>query len=235
MKRLILLCGLAMASSASVSHSNPWSILEGSTLLDGTETASYVAGYMFSGKEWEATSSQISLRCVEGNLQMNIIGDSDLILFESAEENPTIEFLVQAGSDLTSFNASVNPEQRYNLVMARIHEGASLIRFLTKHDGTSAKVQLPLAKTGGAEVRELSLENFKATTEVIINTCGPIAQWQPQKLEASPAVQPIDDAELDFETALAIGIAQELVETLILEQGVPYEQVIEALGKLVDE
>ena len=94
---------------------------------------------------------------------------------------------------------------------------------------------MPLAKTGGAEVRELSLENFKATTEVIINTCGPIAQWQPPEPEASPAVKLIVDAELDFEIALAIGIAQELVETLILEQGVPYEQVIEALGKLVDE
>ena len=235
MKRFILFCGLAMASSASVSHSNPWSILEGSTLLDGTETASYVAGYMFSGKEWEATSSQVSLRCIDGNLQMHVIGDSDLIQFEAAEENPTIEFLVRAGSDLTSFNASVNPEQRYNLDMARIHKGASLVRFLAKHDGASARVQLPLAKTGGAEVRELSLEDFKATTEVIINTCGPIAQWQPPEPEASPAVKLIVDAELDFEIALAIGIAQELVETLILEQGVPYEQVIEALGKLVDE
>ena len=234
MKRLILLCGLAMASIVPVSHSNPWSILEGSTLLDGTESASYVAGYMFSGKEWEYTSSQISLRCADGNLQMHIVGDSDLIRFESAKENPTVEFLVQAGSDLTSFKASVNPES-IHLEQARIHEGASLIRFLARHDGTSAKVQLPLAKTGSAEVRELSLENFKATTDVIINTCGPIAQWQPPQPEASAAIQPIDDAELDFETAIAIGIAQELVETLILEQGVPYEQVIEALGKLVNE
>ena len=234
MKRLILLCGLAMASSASVSHSNPWSILEGSTLLDGTESASYVAGYMFSGREWEYTSSQISLRCADGNLQMHIVGDSDLIRFEAAEENPTVEFLVQAGSDLTSFKASVNPES-IQLEKARIHEGASLVRFLAKHDGSSARVQLPLAKTGGAEVRELSLEDFKATTEVIINTCGPIAQWQPPQPEASPAIQPIDDAELDFETALAIGIVQQVVETLILEQGVSYEQIIEALGKLVDE
>ena len=162
---------------SSPTLANPWKVYEGSTLLDGTVTATSVSGYMFSGKEYESTSSRVSLKCEDSKLLMHIVGDSDLLTKEKAQESPTIEFIFKAGSKLATFKASI--ENEYSSVWARVHNGTDLLDFLRFYDGGSAKVQLPVARTGIPEVRRLSLKNFVKTTDLILATCGPLDAWEP--------------------------------------------------------
>ena len=161
---------------SSPTLANPWKVYEGSTLLDGTVTATSVRGYMFHGKEY-VTSSQVSLICRNNKLLMHIIGDSDLLTKEKAQESPTIEFIFKAGSKLATFKASI--ENEYSSDWARVHNGTDLLDFLRFYDGGSAKVQLPVARTGIPEVRRLSLKNFAKTTDLILATCGPLDAWEP--------------------------------------------------------
>ena len=160
---------------------NPWKVYEGSTLLDGTVTATRVSGYMFSGKEYESTSSQVSLKCRNNELLMHIVGDSDLLTKEKAQENPTVEFIFKASSKLATFKATIESGS-YNRESARVHNGKKLLEFLWPHDGSFAQVQLPVAKTGIPEVRKLSLVNIVKTTGLAITTCGPLDAWEPDKI-----------------------------------------------------
>ena len=163
---------------SSPTLANPWKVYEGSTLLDGTVTATSVSGYMFSGKEYESTSSQVSLECRNNELLMYIIGNSDFLGRKKAQESPTIEFIFKAGSKLATFKASIIVSG-YSSDRARVHNGTDLLNFLRFYDGGSAKVQLPVAKTGIPEVRRLSLKNFVKTTDLILATCGPLDAWEP--------------------------------------------------------
>ena len=162
---------------SSPTLANSWRVYEGSTLLDGTVTATRVSGYMFSGKEYESTSSQVHLECEDSKLLMHIVGDSALLTKEKAQESPTIEFIFKAGSKLATFKATIVSEISSN--WARVHNGTDLLDFLRFYDGGSAKVQLPVARTGIPEVRRLSLKNFVKTTDLILATCGPLDAWEP--------------------------------------------------------
>jgi hypothetical protein len=162
---------------SSPTLANPWTVREGSTLLDGTVTATRVSGYMFSGKEYESTSSQVHLECEDSKLLMHIIGDSDFLREKKAQESPTIEFIFKAGSKLATFKATIT--NAYSRDWARVHNGTDLLDFLRFYDGGSAKVQLPVARTGIPEVRRLSLKNFVKTTDLILATCGPLDAWEP--------------------------------------------------------
>jgi len=162
---------------SSPTLANPWTVYEGSTLLDGTVTATGVSGPMVSGKGYDR-SSRVSLECVDSKLLMHIIGDSDFLTKEKAQESPTIEFIFKAGSKLATFKATIVNE----IIMgnwARVHNGTDLLDFLRFYDGGSAKVQLPVARTGIPEVRRLSLKNFVKTTDLILATCGPLDAWEP--------------------------------------------------------
>lgn len=218
-------------------NANPWKVQEGSTLLDGTETATYVAGYMFSGKEYEFTSSQVNLRCMDEELVMNIVGDSDLLSRDTAEKSPTIEFVFKVGEDLVSFEATLeNP--KWARESARVHDGPKLLEYLRWHDGQIARVQLPVAKTGIPEVRELSLENVVSVSDVILNTCGPMEVWNFSNIGAGGNTEQKpekdDEPPMDLETALSVGLAQKLVEVLIKEKGIELEQIVQALEPLSD-
>lgn len=231
-RKAAIVISLFLASGVSA---NPWTVVEGSTLLDGTETATYVAGYMFSGAEYEYTSSQINLRCIDETLEMSVIGDGDLISATKAEQNPTITFVFKVGEELVSFDAAVdNP--RWSRERARVHEGPQLLEYLRQHDGESVQVQLPVARTGVPEVRKLSLENVTAVTDLILATCGPLETWGPPEGDAVESVATekarANETPIDLETAISIGLAQKVVETLIKEKGVKFEQIIQALGPL---
>ena len=223
---------------ASATFANPWEVREGSTLLDGTKTATYVSGYMFSGKSYETTSSQINLRCKNSELLMYIVGDSDLLSRETGRNNPTIEFSVKAENEVTSFSATVESVD-YGRERARVHNGPELLEFLRRHAGKSAQVQLPVARTGVPEVRKLSLIDIAKTTDLALSTCGPLETWElikaapetpmeaPSPLAGKPAIS--------FETALSVGLAQKIVEELIGNQDVTLEQIVEALKPLMTE
>lgn len=220
---------------ATVTSANPWEVRAGSTLLDGTKTATYVAGHMFLGKDYEMTSSQLSLRCVEDELVMDIIGNSDLLTKAKAEDDPTIEVLFKVGSELVSFEATI-VSLDWGRERARVHNGPGLMEFLRQHDGDAAQVQLPVASTGIPEVRKLSLENFRETTDLVLATCGPIEVWEiaaAAPLAETENSEPTSDAApMDLETALSVGIAKKLVEELIRNQKVSIEEIVEALGPL---
>ncbi len=224
---------LVFASSAIA---NPWKVQEGSTLLDGTETATRVAGYMFSGKEYEMTSSQVLLSCEDQQLEMIIVGDSELLKKEAAEENPNVDFMFKAGDELISVQATIESVD-WNREQARVHNGPGLLEFLRKYDGGSAEVQLPVARTGVPEVRKLSLENIASTTDLVLATCGPLKVWEAaETAKVEPAEKPevpSNKPPQDIETALSVGLAQQIVETLIADNGVTIEQIVEALEPLL--
>lgn len=231
MKDLFTAATVAAIISTSTVHANPWKIQEGSTLLDGTETASRVSSHMFSGKEYETTSAQILLSCMEGALEMDVVGDSDFLTRDQFVVNPVLDIMVKAGPDVETFSASV--PSTYNLSHARIHDGPRLLALLRTRDGDTekAKVQLPVARTGVPEVRSLSLENVEATSDVILATCGPLEMWTPD----GPVIEDKDEEPaLDLMTRLSVGVAQKIVETLIVEQGVTVEEITEALKPLID-
>ena len=161
---------------SSPTLANSWKVYEGSTLLDGTVTATGVYGRMVSGKGYDR-SSRVGLRCEDSKLLMHIVGDSALLTKEKAQESPTIEFIFKAGSKLATFKATIVSEISSN--WARVHNGTDLLDFLRFYDGGSAKVQLPVARTGIPEVRRLSLKNFVKTTDLILATCGPLDAWEP--------------------------------------------------------
>ena len=161
---------------SSPTLANSWRVYEGSTLLDGTVTATGVYGRMVSGKGYDR-SSRVGLRCEDSKLLMHIVGDSALLTKEKAQESPTIEFIFKAGSKLATFKATIVSEISSN--WARVHNGTDLLDFLRFYDGGSAKVQLPVARTGIPEVRRLSLKNFVKTTDLILATCGPLDAWEP--------------------------------------------------------
>ena len=161
---------------SSPTLANSWRVYEGSTLLDGTVTATGVYGRMVSGKGYDR-SSRVGLRCEDSKLLMHIVGDSALLTKEKAQESPTIEFIFKAGSKLATFKATIESEISSN--WARVHNGTDLLDFLRFYDGGSAKVQLPVARTGIPEVRRLSLKNFVKTTDLILATCGPLDAWEP--------------------------------------------------------
>lgn len=214
---------------------NPWKVLDGSTLLDGTETATYVAGYLFSGKDYEFTSSQINLRCVDEELVMSIVGDSDLLTKAKARANPTIDFIIKAGSELASFKATIGNVD-YSLERARVHNGPGLLELLRLHDGSSSQVQLPVARTGIPEVRKLSLENVVKTTDLVLSTCGPLEVWE-VAATLTPTKEPTtstSEPPIDLETTLRVGLAQKLVEELIRNQNVAFDKIVEALEPLVN-
>lgn len=222
---------IAATITSSMAYANPWEIKEGSTLLDGKETASRVSGHMFSGKEYEYTSSQMLLVCEEGALQMEVAGDGPMLTREQFAANPTLDIMVKAGSDVETFSVSVS--SKYNLEIARIHDGPRLLALLRNNDGDTVKaqVQLPVARTGVPEVRSLSLENVVSTTDVIIATCGPLGMWTPD----GPVAEVKDEEPaLDLTKGLSVGVAQEIVEVLILEKGITIEAIVEALKPLGD-
>jgi hypothetical protein len=229
MKKFFIATTVVSIITTSTAYANPWKIQEGSILLDGTEAASIVAGYMFSGEEYEVTSSQIRLACSEGTLEMDVVGDSDLLTREQFAVDPVLDVMVKAGPNVETFKASVPSE--YGLTRARIHDGPRLLDLLRTHDGSAekAKVQLPVARTGVPEVRSLSLENVKVTSSVILATCGPLDMWTPD-----PPVEVVKDEELELDsmTSLSVSIAKKIVETLIVEQGVTIEAITEALKPL---
>ena len=161
---------------SSPTLANSWKVYEGSTLLDGTVTATGVYGRMVSGKGYDR-SSRVGLRCEDSKLLMHIVGDSALLTKEKAQESPTIEFIFKAGSKLATFKATIVSEISSN--WARVHNGTDLLDFLRFYDGGSAKVQLPVARTGIPEVRRLFLKNFVKTTDLILATCGPLDAWEP--------------------------------------------------------
>lgn len=223
---------------ASQTLANPWEVREGSTLLDGTETATYIAGYMFSGKEFEMTSSQVKLTCEDNELLVYVVGDSDLLTERKAQENPTIEVIFKAGSELTSFRATIE-NVNYGRERARVHNGPELLEFFRRHAGGSAQVQLPVARTGVPEVRKLSLKNVVKTTDLVLSTCGPLEAWELTETSTeTPSEVPspsADEPALDLETALSVGLAKKIVEELITNQDVTFEQIVEALKPLKDE
>lgn len=236
---LKLICASAVALLfASSTVANPWEVREGSTLLDGTETATYVAGYMFSGKEYEMTSSQVNLKCEDNELLMHIVGDSELLTKEKAQENPTIEFIFKAGSELTSFKATIENVD-YGRTRARVHNGPGLLEFLRRHAGGSAQAQLPVARTGVPEVRKLSLKDVVKTTDLVLSTCGPLEAWELiEAAQETPTEVPspsTDEPPMDLETSLSVGLAKKIVEELIGNQDVTLEQIVEALKPLMNE
>ncbi|MBR9822627.1 MAG: hypothetical protein GYB51_16710 [Rhodobacteraceae bacterium] len=216
---------------------NPWKVQEGSTLLDGTETATYVAGYLFSGKDYEFTSSQINLRCADKELVMSIIGDSDLLTKAEAQNNPTVELIIKLGSELASFKATIENVD-YGRERARVHNGPELLELLRQHDGSSSQVQLPVARTGVPEVRKLSLENVVKTTDLALATCGPLKVWEVTETAAvNPLEEPTastDEPPMDLEIAVRVGMAQKLVEELMRNRDVTFEQIAEALKPLAN-
>lgn len=222
-----------LATSAAA---NPWEVQEGSVLLDGTETATYVTGFMFSGKEYEFTSSQINLRCTDEGLVMYVVGDSDLVSRSELQTSPTLEFVSKAGEDLISFEATV--ENEHALTRARVHEAPGLLEFLRQHDGSKAQVQLPVARTGVPEVRTLSLENVIETTDLIISTCGPLETWEFVETSTAPQAGEAGDAEekepMDLQTMMSVNAAKLIVEELLVNQDVTLEQIVEALKPLAD-
>lgn len=214
---------------------NPWKVQDGSTLLDGTETATYVAGYLFLGKDYEFTSSQINLRCVDEELVMSIVGESDLLTKAKAQANPTIDFILKVESELASFKATIENVD-YNRARARVHNGPGLLELLRVHDGSFSKVQLPVARTGVPEVRKLSLENVVKTTDLVLSTCGPLEVWE-VTATVTPTKEPTtstSEPPMDSETTLRVGLAQKLVEELIRNQNVAFERIVEALEPLVN-
>lgn len=229
---------LAFVLATTSSEANPWKVQTGSTLLDGTETATYVAGYMFTGKDdYEFTSAQISLRCVQRELEMNIVGDSNLLTREEAQSSPRVEVLFKVGDELAAHEATVEyVEWSTDLTRARIHAGPELIEFFRKHDGGSAQVQLPVAMTGVPEVRTLSLESVVEVTDLILATCGPINAWRPNNIRPpGPMATPegtSEQPEVSLEDMVAIGMAKQVVETLIRDQNVSLEDIVEALSTL---
>ena len=222
-----------LATSASA---NPWEVSEGSVLLDGTETATYVAGFMFSGKEYEYTSAQINLRCTDKGLVMFVVGDSDLVSRSELQTSPTLEFVSKAGEDLISFEATV--ESKYDLETARVHEAPGLLEFFRQHDGSKSQVQLPVARTGVPEVRTLSLENVIKTTDLIISTCGPLERWEFMETSTAPQESEAGDAEekepMDLQAMISVNAAKLIVEDLLVNQDVTLEQIVEALKPLAD-
>lgn len=214
---------------------NPWEVQEGSRLLDGTETATYVAGYLFSGKEYELTSAQINLKCLDKELVMSVVGDSDLLTKAEAQNNPTVDLIIKVGPELASFKATIESVD-YGRQRARVHNGPGLLEILRQHDGSSSQVQLPVARTGVPEVRELSLENVVKTTDLALSTCGPLKVWEVAETAAvSPTEEPTastNEPLMDLEAALSVGVAQKLVEELIRNQDVTFEQIVEALKPL---
>lgn len=239
MKEAILTClgGLAFSSLLSFGAlANPWEVKEGSTLLDGTETATDVAGYMFVGKEYEFTSAQLNLRCRENELQMAVVGDERFLSKEDAISEPNIEIVLKVGETIVkAFAAIENPSQFSSLDRARVKNGPALLELLRQNDGGEAKVQLPVARTGVPEVRKLSLVNIVEVTDRIMKTCGPLNVWAPEKaVELVPLVEtPAPQEPLDLDVAVTVGLAEMLVKELVVNQGVTLDELVQALEPLV--
>lgn len=220
---------------ATAVAANPWEVREGSTLLDGTKTATYVAGHMFSGKEYEYTSAQINLRCIDGELVMSVVGDSGLLTKAEAETNPTIDLMIKSGDDLASFKSTVDAEN-WLRDRARIQDAPGLLEYLRQHDGGSAQVQIPVANTGVPEVRTLSLENVVAASDLALSTCGPLQRWEPAAAEGVAEESAVSDQPpTNLETEISVGIAKKAVEEIIRSKGVAFEQVMEVLKPLLEE
>lgn len=232
MKKLFRTSAAAFIIATNTVAANPWEILEGSTLLDGTETASRVAGYMFSGDEYEWTSAKMLLSCEEGVLQMYVVGDGDLLTSQQFAESPVLDIMVKAGPMVETFSASVS--SKYNRQRAQIHNGPRLLELFRANNGRAenAKVQLPVARTGVPEVRSLSLESVKTTTDVILSTCGPLDVWVDDQNIAE-----VKDGEREpnFMNDLSVAAAQKVVEALIVEHGATIEEIAEALKPLKDK
>ena len=233
----LILASVSALVFASAAAANPWKVQEGSTLLDGTETATYVAGFMFSGKEYEFTSAQVNLMCIEKQLVMSIVGDSDLLAKAMADADPTVEFIFKVGSDLISTKATIESVE-WDRERARVHDGPAILKFFRQHDGNSAQVQLPVARTGVPEVRNLSLENVVETTDLVVATCGPLEVWEATKTEAAnPKKEPTGSADkppMDLETELSIGLAQKIVEKLMRDQNVTFDEIVKTLEPLAN-
>ena len=229
---------IALMFFASQSSASPWEIQQGSTLLDGTETATYIAGFMFLGEDYEFTSSQVNMRCIDEELVMNVVGDGDFITKSKAQENPTINFVFRIDTELVSFDATIENVD-WGRERARVHNGPGLMDLLRQSDGRSAQVQLPVARTGVPEVRKLSLENVTKTTDLIVATCGPIETWTKAEPAAAAvdieSAVPLDETPMDLETAVSVGLAKKVVEELIRNQGISLEQILNALKPLTKE
>lgn len=231
MLKLVILSTVSILGASTV-LANPWEVQAGSKLLDGTETATSVGGHMFSGTEYEFTISQVQLICREGEILMRVIGDSDIKMRDEIEVDPTINLMVKAGSEVENFKATIT--NQFSLEVSRVHDGPRLLDLLRRHDGSKdkAQVQIPVALTGIPEVRSLSLENVVDATDLILATCGPLEMWMDQpEIEIGPKTE---ETEMDLKTSIAVGLAQQVVKTLIVDDGVSLEEITKALKPLID-
>lgn len=208
--------------------------MEGSTLLDGTKTATYVAGYMFLGNEYEYTSAQLNLRCKENELVASLVGDSDLLTREQAEAEAEIKFYFKVADEVMPVEGSIL-DARYVRDTARLHNAPKLFDFLQKHQGLSAQVQLPVARTGVPEVRELSLVKLEEVVDLILATCGPLKKWNLAQETELGDTDNISPDQFDLDTFVSLGVAKALVEKMIVEEQIPLEKIIEALTPIVED